>query len=306
MKTMFGQADRVLVFNAIAEEGTFTKAAARLGCSKAHVSTQLGLLESYLGVLLVHRTTRHLSLTEAGVLYSSYARQMRETLVEAEGAVSATRLDVSGPLKITIPTSLGESVLPELVLEFCNLYPRVEPIIDMSVVHRNLLQEGYDVAFRLTNSLEDNFVARTIGAAREVIVATPALLAAHAPIVAPGHLAGVPCLLNHHFAGEHTWIFQRDADTEAVKVSGSVMVNTYQGVHRFARLGAGVARLPRYMVADDLAAGRLAAVLSDWHTTPLPLYLLFPAQRHLPLRTRKFIDFATAWFAQPERAAAFG
>ncbi len=303
---MFGQADRGLVFDAFAEEASFTKAAERLGCSKANVSTQLGLLESHLGVLLVHRTTRHISLTEAGLLYRSYARQMRETLGEAESAISATRSEVSGPLKITIPTTLGESVFPQLVLEFCRAYPNVEPIIDMSSLHRNLLHDGYDLAFRLTTTLEDSFVARQIGSAREAIVAAPAFLAQHVPVKEPADLARLPCLVNHHFASARSWTFKRGDDNVTVQIDGPVMVNTFQGVHRFAVLEAGVARLPRYMVEADLAAGRLQTLLDEWHTEPLPLYLLYQAQRHLPLRTRKFIDFAAQWFAQPERRAAFG
>ena len=167
MRTILGQADRVLIFDAVAEEGSFTRAAARLGCSKAHVSTQVGLLESYLGVQLVHRTTRQITLTEAGQAYRGYAKQVHETLLAGENVVSATRSEVAGRIQITVPTSLGETALPEMIFAFRQEYPNVEPMIDMSSTHRDLIGDGFDVAIRLTSSLENNFVARLASCARQ-------------------------------------------------------------------------------------------------------------------------------------------
>ena len=305
MRTMLGQADRVLIFDAVAEEGSFTRAAARLGCSKAHVSTQLGLLESYLGVQLVHRTTRQITLTEAGHVYRGYAKQVHETLLAAANVVSASRSEVAGRIQITVPTSLGETALPEMILAFRQQHPNVEPVVDMSSVHRDLISDGFDVAIRLTNSLESNFVARSLGVVREAVVATPSLIEAHPPVIAPPDLAQLPCLVNYHFRDEPRWMFSRKGEHIKVMVSGPVKANTQQGIHRFALLGAGVGRLPRYMVEADIVAGRLAVLCEDWETVALPLYIVYPGQRHLPMRTRVFVDFAIRWFAEPSRRAMF-
>jgi DNA-binding transcriptional LysR family regulator len=305
MKTMLGRADQALIFAAVALENSFTRAAARLGCSKAHVSAQLTELEADLGVQLVYRTTRRITLTAAGTLYLEYASQLQALLIEAERAVSATRAEVSGRLTVTVPTSLGEVVTSELFLEFCSRHPNVELAIDMSPVHRDLTAERFDVAFRATHSLDDSLVARPIGVVRETIVASPSLLSAHEPVTVPTDLARLPCLVNSHFGDKPHWLFLRKGEGVSVTVGGPMIVNTYQGIHRLALLGVGAARLPYYMVASDLSDGRLEVVCSDWDIPALPLYVVYPGQRHLPLRTRAFIDFAVQWFQEPVRRKLF-
>lgn len=305
MKTMLGRTDRALVLVAVAAESSFTRAAEKLGCSKAHVSKQLAELEADLGVQLIHRSTRRVSLTDAGRVYSEYARQVQETLAEAERAVSATRSEVSGPLRITVPTSLGEALMPELILAFRGVHPHVEPVIDMSTAHRDLAVDRFDVAFRSTRSLESYLVGRPIGVVREAVVAAPSLLKAHAPIATPADLSRVPCLVNSHFGDDPHWLFLRNGESLSVTVGGPVVANTYQAIQRFALLGAGAARLPRYMIEADLAAGNLEMVCEAWEIPPMPLYIVYPGQHHLPLRTRAFVDFAVRWFQAPARRSLF-
>jgi DNA-binding transcriptional LysR family regulator len=305
MKTMLGHSDRALIFAAVASENSITRAATRLGCSKAHVSAQLTELEADLGIQLIHRTTRRITLTEAGTLYLEYASQLQALLVEAERAVSATRAEVSGRLHVTVPTSLGETVTAELFLAFCQRYPNIELAIDMSPAHRDLTAERFDVAFRATQSLDNSLVARPIGVVREMIVASPSLLSAHESVTSPADLEHLPCLVNSHFGDKNHWLFSRKGEGVSVTVGGPVTVNTYQGIHRFALLGAGAARLPYYMVAQDLSDGRLKVVCQNWEIPALPLYVVYPGQRHLPLRTRAFIDFAVQWFQEPVRRQLF-
>jgi DNA-binding transcriptional LysR family regulator len=306
MKTLLGQSERALVFAALAAEGSFTRAAAKLGCSKAHVSTQLSALEADFGVQLIHRTTRRISLTEAGQLYLEFAKQVQEALAEGERAVSATRSEVTGRLHITVPPSLGEIVLPELLLAFRERYPNVNPIIDMSLVRRDLTADRFDVAFRSTHSLDNHLVARPIGVVRETAVAAPSLLQAYAPIAEPEDLTHVPCLINSHFADGPHWLFLREGGSASVTVSGPLIVNSYQAIRRFALLGLGAARLPRYMVDEDLIRGRLQVICDEWKIPAVPLYVVYPGQRHLPLRTRIFVDFAVRWFEEPGRRKLFG
>jgi len=305
MKTMLGRSDQVLIFAAVALEKSITLAAARLGCSKAHVSAQLTELEAALGIQLIHRTTRRIILTEAGTLYLEYASQLHALLIEAERAVSATRAEVSGRLRVTVPTSLGEAVTSELFLAFCRRYPDVEVAIDMSSSRRDLTAERFDVAFRATQSLDESLIARPIGVVRETVVASPALLQEHDSVTKPLDLAALPCLVNSHFGDNPHWLFTSNGESVSVTVDGPMTVNTYQGIRQFALLGVGVARLPYYMVASDISDGRLSVVCPDWEIPALPLYLVFPAQRHLPLRTRAFIDFSVQWFQEPVRRLLF-
>jgi DNA-binding transcriptional LysR family regulator len=304
MKTLIGRSDQALVFAAVAEEGSFTRAAARLGCSKAHISTQLSALEAALGVQLLHRTTRRLSLTDAGRLYLGYAQQLRGMLDDAERAVSATRSEVAGRLRITGPTSFGEMVLPELILAFRRAWPAVEVDIDLSVQRRDLTADGFDVAFRSTRALEDHLVARPLGVLRELALGSPELLRGQA-IESPADLARVPCIVNSHFGDDEHWLFVRDGESSTVSVRAALRVNAYAAVRRFALLGAGAVRLPRYLVEDDLATGRLLPLCPAWELPATPLYVLYPGHRHLPLRTRVFVDFVVGWFDDAARRECF-
>lgn len=305
MKTILGIADSALIFVSVATEGSFTRAAAHLGCSKAHVSSQLAALELDLGIQLVHRTTRRLILTDAGRLYLEYAKQLQETLVEAERAVSSTRSEVSGQLRISAPTSFSELVLPELLMGFCETYPNIKPVVDVTPVHHDLRDQKFDVAFRATHRLDDYLVARPIGVVQERVVATPGLIEAAGTVDDPADLVHLPCLVNSHFGDSPHWLFAREGERKSVTVSGPFVANTYQAIHRFALMGAGVAKLPLFMVAQDIAQGRLQLLCSDWAAPTLPLYVVYAGQRHLPLRIRAFVDFVVQWFGDDSRRCLF-
>ncbi|GAP66748.1 LysR family transcriptional regulator [Mizugakiibacter sediminis] len=305
MKTILGRFDQALAFATVAELGSFTRAAERLGLSKAHVSEQVSALEAALGVQLLHRTTRRLALTETGRIYLDYCRQLRDTLQDAERAVSAASSEVGGRVRMTAPTSFGDIFLPDMIIAFRRVYPAVEVDLDLSIVKHDLVAEGYDLALRNTRVPEEHLVARPLGVIREVAVASPAFLAAHGPLDTPERIAAVPCVINSNFRDDQRWPFVRGGRTRAVRVDGPLRVNFYSAIRRAALVGAGVARLPLYMVRDDLAAGALLRVCAGWELEALPLYLLQPQRRHQPLRTRVFRDFLLRWFEAPERRELF-
>lgn len=306
MKTIAARYEQALCFAAVAEAASFTRAAEALGRSKAHVSKRVSDLEQALGVQLLLRTTRRLALTEAGQTYLEYCRQLRETLVEGERAVSAARAEVGGTLRLTAPTSFGDIFLAELLLAFQAAHPALRIELDVSIQRRDLIGEQYDFAFRTTRVLEERLVARAIGSSHDAVVAAPKYLAAHPPLRAPADLAGLDCLLNTHFRDDPEWLFSREGRIETVRVSGRFAVNSYGLIRVAALLGGGVARLPRFMIDPDLLSGRLVEVLGDYRLTPTPIYLVYPQRRHMPHRNRVFRDFVVEWFAQPERAALLG
>jgi DNA-binding transcriptional LysR family regulator len=308
METVAGRFDQALAFLAVAEAGGFTAAAARLGMSKAFVSKQVGALEGALGVRLLHRTTRRVALTDAGRLYLDYARQARELLGDGERAVSAVRTEVDGLLRITGPTSFGDGILVDLLAEFRALHPRVRFDVDLSIGQRDLIGEGYDFALRMTRTLDPSLVARNLGAMRERIVASPEFLARHAPngVTEPVQLSQLETLRNNHFRDEGLWLLQCGGEQVQVPLQGTLAINSYIGMRRAALLGQGITRLPYYLVAEELHAGRLTEVLPDWRLPATPVSLVYPSREHLPQRARVFRDFVVAWFEAPERAQLLG
>lgn len=305
VETNTAQLSRALVFAAVVEAGSFTGGAARLGCSKAHASKQIRAIEDDLGVQLLHRTTRRLDLTDAGRVYADYCVQVRDTLLEADRAVSAMRTEVAGTIRMTAPPAFGETFLPELMVAFQRAYPAVRLEVDLSVQARDLLGDSYDVAIRSARTFDEHLVARLLGTIRDLAVASPSFVAEHGLPREPAHLAALPCVINGHFSDDQHWVFERDGATHAVSLNGPLRINQYTAIRRIAIAGAGIARLPSYLVTNELAAGDLVPVCPGYDLVAAPTFLLYPQRTTQPLRSRVFVDFVQHWFAAPERAALF-
>jgi DNA-binding transcriptional LysR family regulator len=299
-KQRFAQALALLT---VAESGGFTRAAERLGVSKAQISKQVGALEAALGVKLLHRTTRRVALTDAGQRYLEHARQASHALDEGERAVSAVRTEVDGLIRLTAPTSLGDSFLVDLIADFRASYPAVRFDVDLSIATRDLIGEGFDFAIRMARTLDASLVARPLGVMREAIVASAAYLAAAAPrgIATPAQLTTRQVLRNNHFRDEARWLLQRGDENVAVPIRGELALNHYLGIRRAALRDQGVARLPRYLVRDELERGSLIELLPDWQLPATPVALVYPSRQYLPQRSRVFRDHVITWIAR-ERA----
>jgi DNA-binding transcriptional LysR family regulator len=301
METVSGRFDQALGLLTVVETGSFTRAAERLRVSKAHISKQVRELETALGVRLLHRTTRRIALTDAGRLYLAYARQARELLGDGERAVSAVRTEVDGLLRITAPTSLGDSFLVDLLADFRARHPLVRFDVDLSIAQRDLAGEGFDFAIRMTRTLDPSLVARGIGVMRELIVASPDFLARNAPhgLTEPVQLGALEALRHRAFRDEGEWVLQRGEENVTVAVRGSLAINHFIGMRRAALRGLGIARLPRYLVIDELQSGRLVELLPEWRLPVTPVALVYPSREHLPQRARAFRDFVVEWFEDP-------
>jgi DNA-binding transcriptional LysR family regulator len=160
----------------------------------------------------------------------------------------------------------------------------------------------------MTRTLDPSLVARNLGAMRERIVASPEFLARHAPdgVTEPVQLSQLETLRNNHFRDEGLWLLQRGGEQVQVPLQGTLAINSYIGMRRAALLGQGITRLPYYLVAEELHAGRLKEVLPDWRLPATPVSLVYPSREHLPQRARVFRDFVVAWFEAPERAQLLG
>jgi DNA-binding transcriptional LysR family regulator len=301
METVSSHFDQALGLLTVVESGSFTRAAERLGVSKAHVSKQVRELEAALGVRLLHRTTRRIALTDAGRLYLDYTRQARELLGDGERAVSAVRTEVDGLLRITAPTSFGDAFLVDLLADFRAQHPQVRFDVDLSIGQRDLIGEGFDFAFRMARTLDPSLVARGIGVVRELIVASPDFLARHASqgITEPKQLGTLETLRNRSFRDDGQWTLQRGDESVTVPMQGSLAINHFIGMRRAALRGLGIARLPRYLVIDELRSGRLMELLPEWRLPVTPVALVYPSREHLPQRARVFRDFVVDWFDDP-------
>jgi DNA-binding transcriptional LysR family regulator len=293
----------MLCFAAVADRGSFTAAAAALGCSKAHVSRQVAELERALGAQLLLRTTRRLSLTPLGHRYAEQAARLRTVYDEAQQLIAAERDEVRGLLRITSATTFGEVFLVDLIHAFQQRYPQVEVELDTSIQTHDLLDGRYDFAFRLSRTLEERLVARAVGLIREVPVASPALLAAQGMPRRPADLAPLPALRNSHFRDDPEWVFVRGRESETVRLHSPLAINNFSALQRAAERGVGIARLPQYLVHEAVDAGRLQRLLPDWDLAQQPIYLVHPQRRHPTRLQAAFRAFALAWFAAPERQA---
>lgn len=286
METTGTRFDQALALLAVVESGSFTRAAERLGVSKALVSKQVRALETALGVRLLHRTTRRVAPTDAGRLYLDHARQARELLGDGERAVSAVRTEVDGLLRLTAPTSFGDAFLVDLLADFRARHPGVRFDVDLSIEQRDLVRDGLDFAFRMARTLDPSLVARTVGVVRELVVCSPGYLDRHAPggIDEPMQLGRLEALRNRAFRDDGQWTLQRGDRTATVPVRGGLAINHFIGMRRAAVRGLGIARLPRYLVLDELRDGRLVELLPGWRLPATPVALVYPSREHLPLR----------------------
>ncbi|AOE84206.1 LysR family transcriptional regulator [Pseudomonas sp. TCU-HL1] len=288
--------DDLAAFAVLMEAGSFTAAAERLGCSKGQLSKRIRLLEQELGASLLHRTTRRLDLTAAGAALLPEAQALAAQAERARQSVRRLQEELAGCARLTVPVSLGETFFDALLLDFTRQYPQIRIELDLHNGYRDLVAEGFDLAIRSGMDVDERLVARPLFSLQEITCATPAYLAAHGEPRQPSDLALHQCLLNTHYSGFEEWLYHRQHRLERVKVAGALASNHYSLLKKAALSGAGIARLPSYMIYDELAAGRLVWLLRDYQTRQTPVFLVHPSQGGLPRRTQVLADYLLAWF----------
>lgn len=294
--------DDLAAFAVLLEVGSFTGAAERLGCSKGQLSKRMRQLEQGLGATLLHRTTRRLDLTAAGAALLPEAQALLAQANRARQAVQRLQEEIAGRVRITVPVSLGETFFDALLLEFTRRHPDVRVELDLSNSSRDLVTEGYDLGVRSGPHLDERLVARPLFSLEEITCAAPAYLARHGEPQAPADLAGHQCLLNTHYAGFEEWLYHRQHQLERVKVAGNLASNHYSLLKKAALSGAGIARLPSYMLHDELADGRLQWLLRGYQTRQSPVFLVHPYQGGLPRRTQVLMEYLLDWFERSRQA----
>jgi len=288
--------DEMGVFAAVVESGGFSAAARSLGLSKSAVSKQVGRLEDRLGVRLLNRTTRRLSLTEAGTAFYAACRRVLDEAETAERAVSNLASAPRGLLKLNAPMSFGFLHLSGAIPAFHARYPQITVAAAMNDRFVDLVEEGYDVALRIGALQDSSLIARRLAPCRNVLCASPDYLAHHGRPHRPEDLAGHACLLYANAANPHEWVMNGPDGRQAVAVDGPLIANNGDVLCGAALGGMGITRLPTFIVGAHLRDGRLEVVLPDHPVPEQGIHAVYPHNRNLSVKVRVFVDFLAERF----------
>ena len=295
--------DDLAAFAVLINAGSFTLAAQQLGCSKGQLSKRISQLEAQYAVVLLHRTTRRLSLTAAGAALLPQAQALVVQVERAHQALARLKDDMAGPVRLTVPVSLGETFFDALLLEFSREYPLIQIELELNNSYRDLMREGFDLAIRSQVGSHERLVAKSVLIWHEMTCASPAYLEQYGEPTTPAQLAEHRCLLNSHYAGREEWQYHQQHELHRVRVSGPFASNHYSLLKKAAVIGAGIARLPSYMLHEELADGRLLQVLLGYQTRSNPMYLVHPYEGGLPKRTQVLADYLVQWFQRGEQSS---
>lgn len=284
------------VFRRVVERGSFSAAAADLELSNGAVSKHIGQLEAHLGARLLNRTTRRLSLTEAGRAYYERCVRLLDDLDEAERAVRQMHAAPRGRLKISAPMSFGILHLAPALPEFGVRYPEVELDVVLNDRFVDLIEEGYDVALRIITDLPDStLVARRLASIRRVVCAAPVYLERHGVPMTPEDLKRHHCLI-YSLTGDDWW-FDGPEGRQTVRVAGKYRINNSIALREALVAGMGIALIPTFLVGPLIATGVLVSLLDRHHTAEShTLYAVYPQNRYLSPKVQAFVGFLSNRF----------
>ncbi|TRW49933.1 LysR family transcriptional regulator [Aliidiomarina halalkaliphila] len=275
-------------FVAVAEHGSFTEAAQHLHISIAQVSRNIAELESRLGLKLLYRSTRKVSLTEEGKLYLAHCRHLVESLDQANQALSSLKQTPRGLLKITAPVYFGENKLAPYLTQFLSRYPEVELDLHLTNAKLDLIQGGYDIAIRLGTLESSSLIARRLGSRNQHVVASPAYLQAHGTPENIADLQTHQCLQG---SLEHWRLQCPERGLVQFRPQGRIHCNSGPFLLQAALSGMGLVQLPDYYVDDALSTGKLIAVLPNYQLPNEGIWAVYPENRHLSAKVRHLVDF---------------
>lgn len=288
------------VFVRVAESGSLSRAAGELKLSQPSVSRIVGTLEARLGTTLLLRTTRSISLTEAGALYLERARYLLAEMEEAEQATRGVD-SLHGVIRLAMPVLYGTRAVIPTLATFLARHPDLRVEIIMSDARQNLITDGVDVAIRLgVGPLDDStFGARKLGMVERLVVAAPAYLSTHGTPANPAELAGHDCIVQHGLFGRESWRFTHNQTVTSVNVHAKLWINSAPGVLAAAVAGMGIALATSVMAGEELRAGQLARLLEPYRLDPAEVYAVFPAGPRPSAKVRAIVDHLEASLNTP-------
>jgi DNA-binding transcriptional LysR family regulator len=296
---MLTDTQELIVFQAVAKHASYARAAQELGLSPSGVSRVVTRLEERLGARLVQRTTRKLSLTEAGAAFHGRASQILADLADAEAEVQSTVARPKGTLKVTASVVFGQLYLAPLLPELLDYFPELS--IEMSLTNRfvDLIEEGIDLAIRIGSLADSRLVARRLCTNRRVLVASPGYLARRGTPRAVADLARHQCVLFTGFARPGEWKLIGPDGPATVSVSGRVATNNVETLTTAAKQGFGITVGATLSVGPALLSGELVRVLPDYQLEPTAVFAVYPSARQLSTKTRAAVDFLAKKLGDP-------
>jgi len=287
---------RIRAFVQVYDAGGFSAAARQHGRSKALLSKYVTDLEDHLGVRLMNRTTRKLSLTEAGEAYYREVVQLLQQLDDLDATITDQTSEARGLLRVSAPRNFGETTLTPALFAFLQAHPEVT--LDLRLEDRfvDLVDEGVDVALRISAMPDSSLIARKIADTKLVICGAPDLIKRFGTPQSGEAMRNLPCIVDTNMQGQANWRFVEGGQTLSIHVSGPVRVNSPVAAMQAAVHGLGFAALPAYLAEHEIASGRLVAVLADSMPAGPSLQAVYPHRRHLAGKVRALIDHLVLWF----------
>ena len=285
------QLNALAIFVEVVESQGFAPAARKLKVSTSAVSKRISQLEEYLGAKLLHRTTRKISLTEAGERYFSVAVEALTAAQAAEDAVYELQREPKGTLKIATSTSFGRLHVAPLMSEFMRLYPGITVQMMMEGRVIDLIAEGYDLAIRGGNLPDSSLVGRRLAPIHNVLTASPDYLEKHGTPRTPDELYDHDCLHYMYYSRGIEWVLEREGNTACIQPAGRLLVNNSEALVETMLRDSGVGRLPTFVASRYLKSGELVRVLPEYRMPEQVMYAVYPERQYLPAKVRVFIEF---------------
>jgi DNA-binding transcriptional LysR family regulator len=286
-------------FVAVVDAGSFIRAADASGMSKAAVSRHVNDLEQRLGVRLLHRTTRRLSLTAEGQAFHARCKELLASVDEAEAEITAQSGAPSGLLRVNAPLTFGVLHLAPLWGRFTHLYPKVS--LDVTLGDRvvDVIDEGYDLVVRITAMTGSMLVSRKLASTRMVLCASPGYLAKHGTPVHPGELVAHRAIAYTYWATRDEWEFTGPDGPVSVSVNACIHTNNGDTCRLAALDHQGIILQPTFLVGEDLKRGTLVELMPEFRSIEMGIHAVYPTRKFLPLKVRRLIDFLASAFRDP-------
>jgi DNA-binding transcriptional LysR family regulator len=290
---------RMRAFIDVVEAEGFSAAARKIGRSKALLSKYVRELEDELGALLLNRTTRQFSLTEAGHTYFRRASEIVREVDSLADAVRESSADVRGRIKLSSSRTFGDAPIGQSLIDFALQYPDIVLEIHLDDRFVDLVEEGFDLAVRIARMENSSLIARRLAPFSIQVCASPELIARRGMPQRPQDLAHLPCIIDTNGRWLSNWPFLGDSgETISVGVSGPIEVNSPLAARAAAISGLGFTILPDFIAAPEIASGKLVAVFAERMQTGGGIFAVYPHRRYLPAKVRVLVDFLVQWFKQ--------
>lgn len=287
------------VFRQVAELNSFAEAGRRLNLSPAAISKNVAELEASLGARLINRTTRRMALTDEGKLYLEHVVRGLDALLDGDRALGPITQQPGGTLRVAAPMTVALTQFSSVIPQFLSLYPDLKLDLHLDDRRVDIVQEGFDLAIRGSDNLEDSsLIARKLAVMPHVVCAAPVYLGAHGEPMTPAELSAHNCIRFSLSGHADQWEFKKGAQTQKIAVKARYSVTSSLAVRDALRAGFGISLIPLPYVEDDLKSGALQRVLCDWDTVETTLYAIYPSRQHLAPKIRAFVDFLAATFSR--------